>query len=378
MVKIKDGYVMSPREKAEFDRVNNLPRKTSGKVDYYFKPQTKYPPRIYVFMHSEIWCDRNRRPMGLYYATPFLSRPMNKEEIEYHHFNIRLCYHQYEDWEKLIYAEEQEAGQLDKENPGSGTVFLEKLKSFRGTYRLGQQQVKPSVLPAVKSDNGESEFLRLLIGRGNDLSAKEVGDMLRSEQQGFKRLSVLILLRELYKNLVLPPEEKSVISEKLISQKVLRSQERTRKNFVRRVYKQNKLFAIAEIRSRYADYTEQMLFADLKRTITGTKRKKHKPVVDLRRCQLQKLAAKLQREQLTPKEYHNVCCRIVLLQNAHNRRKPIPLAVTLNRKTQVYSFGWRTREGVVKSFAALANTKGITHEQLNEKHLEMVNSNYSY
>ncbi|MFC0513102.1 hypothetical protein ACFFGT_02785 [Mucilaginibacter angelicae] len=136
MVKIKDGYVMSSCEKTEFDRMNTLPRKTSGRVDYYFKPQTKYPPRIYVFMHAEIWCDRNRRPMGLYYAVPFLSRPMNRVEIEYHHFNIRLCYYQYGDWDKLIYAEEQEADELDKENPGSGTAFLEKLKSFTGTYSL--------------------------------------------------------------------------------------------------------------------------------------------------------------------------------------------------------------------------------------------------
>ena len=108
---------MTPREQAEYDRVNALPRKTSGRVDYYFKPQTKYPPRIYVFMHAEVWCDRNRRPMGLFHALPFLSRPMNREEIEYHHFNTRLCYHQYEDWEKLLYAEKQEAAELDKETP---------------------------------------------------------------------------------------------------------------------------------------------------------------------------------------------------------------------------------------------------------------------
>ncbi len=78
MVKLKDGYVMNPREQAEYERVDALPRKVSGKVEYYFKPQTKYPPRIYVFMDAEIWCDRNRRPMGLYNAVPFLSRPMNR------------------------------------------------------------------------------------------------------------------------------------------------------------------------------------------------------------------------------------------------------------------------------------------------------------
>jgi hypothetical protein len=123
MVKIKQGYVMNASEKAEFDRINALPRKKEGRVDFYYKPQTKYPPRIYMYMHAELWCDRNRRPMGLFHAVPFLSRPMNREEIEYHHFDYRLCYHQYEDWDKLIYAEEQEADELDKENPGSGTTF---------------------------------------------------------------------------------------------------------------------------------------------------------------------------------------------------------------------------------------------------------------
>ena len=57
MVKIKDGFRMSAREMAEYERMDALPRKQSGRVDYYYKPQTKYPPRIYVYMHAEIWCD---------------------------------------------------------------------------------------------------------------------------------------------------------------------------------------------------------------------------------------------------------------------------------------------------------------------------------
>jgi hypothetical protein len=378
MVKIKEGYVMSPREKAEFDKVNALPRKTRGRVDYYFKPQTKYPPRIYVFMHAEVWCDRNRRPMGLFYAVPFLSRPMNGEEIEYHHFDIRLCYHQYEDWDKLIYAEEKEADEQDKENPGSGTAFLEKLKGFTGIYSLGVQTVKPPVITEPLPDNGESAFLKMLILKGGDMTAQEVGEMLRSEQDGPKRLSVLILLRELYKNIVLPPEEKITVTEKLINHNVILSQERTRRNFVRRVYKRHKLFALEEIKNRYPDYQEAMLYADLKQSKTKPKKKKHKPILDLRRCQLQKLAFRIQREDLSPEEYHRTCCRMVMLQNAHDCRKPIPLIVTLNKETLVYSFGWRTRESVVKSFVSLANSKGVTHDQLNEKHREMVNSNYSY
>lgn len=367
---------MSPREKAEFDKVNALPRKTRGRVDYYFKPQTKYPPRIYVFMHAEVWCDRNRRPMGLFYAVPFLSRPMNGEEIEYHHFDIRLCYHRYEDWDKLIYAEEKEADEQDKENPGSGTAFLEKLRGFTGTYSLGVQKAKQPVITGPLPDNSESAFLEMLISKGSDLTAQEVGELLRSEQDGPKRLSVLILLRELYKNLVLPPEEKVIVSETLINHKVIVSHERTRRNFVRRVYKQNKLFALEEIKSRYPDYQEAMLYADLKQG--KTKPKKKKPVLDLRRCQLQKLAFRIQHGDLSPEEYHHICCSMVMLQTAHDYRKPIPLIVTLNKETQVYSFAWRTRESVVKSFVDIANTKGITHDRLNEKHREMVSSSYSY
>jgi hypothetical protein len=217
-----------------------------------------------------------------------------------------------------------------------------------------------------------------LITCGDELSPQQVGKMLREEQEGLKRLPILILLREYYKNAVLPYNSRVVISESLITRKVKRSQDRTRKNFVRRVYAQNKLFVMAEINSRYPQYTEVMLFADLIKNPTPKKRKKRKPVVDLRRCQLQKLAIKLKLEELNPKDYHDICTRMVLLQNAHDCRVPIPLVVTLNKDTQVYSFGWRTREGVIKSFVALANSNGITHTMLSEKHKEMVNSNYSY
>src|ERR1700733_13892762 len=168
MVKIKEGYVMNSREKAEFDRVNALPRKHAGRVDYYYKPQTKYPPRIYVYMHAELWRDRNRRPMGLFYAHPFLSRPMNREEIEYHHFDIRLCYHQYEDWGKLIYAEEQEAEELDKENPGTGSAFLERLKSCRNDYPVGQLKAPRPIHKEPLTESGESILMRELITNGQN------------------------------------------------------------------------------------------------------------------------------------------------------------------------------------------------------------------
>jgi hypothetical protein len=378
MVKIKEGYVMNPREQAEYDRVNALPRKTTGKVDYYFKPQSKYPPRIYVFMHAEIWCDRNRRPMGLFHALPFLSRPMNREEIEYHHFNTRLCYHQYEDWDKLLYAEEQEAAELDRENPGRGAAFLEELKGFREKYPLGN---KPEVLveakPVVEED-GLSAYLGDLMARGDRMTAGEISGLMDEEQAGEKRPAVLILLRELYKNTVLAPEEKAVITEAKIDRKVFLSQERSRKNYVRRVFAHNQLFALEEIRGKYPDYTEAMLWLDLKKRKTKLKRKKRKPVLDLRRCQLLKLAHRLRSGELSESEYHATCCRMVMLQQAHDGRLPIPLRVNIRKETLVYSFDWRTREGVVKSFVELANTKGMTHEALKKRYLEMVSSTYSY
>lgn len=378
MVKIKEGYVMTAREQAEFDRVNAQPRKKSGRVAYYFKPQTKYPPRIYVFMHAEVWCDRNRRPMGLFHALPFLSRPMNRGEIEYHHFDMRLCYYQYEDWDKLLYAEEKEAAELDQESPGRGTAFLEELLGCRHKYPLAVKTETVAAAKPVADGDGVSAYLGELMTRGNSLTAHEISGMMDQEKEGEKRPAVLVLLRELYKNTVLPPGEKAVITEAVIDRKAFLSQERSRKNFVRRVFARNKLFALAEIRERYPDYSEAMLLADLKVKKGKVKRKKHKPVLDLRRCQLLKLAHHLQSGELTDAEYHAICCRMAMLQRAHELRIPIPIKVTLIKETLVYSFDWRIREGIVKSFVELANCKGITHAVLKKRHQEMVSSNYSY
>lgn len=179
MVKIKEGYVMSQREREEYERQNALPRRVSGRVDYYFKPQTKYPPRIYVFMDADLWRSRNHRPIGLHTAFPFLSRPMTKGEIEYHHFDWRLCYHQYEDWDKLLYAEEKEAEDLDLETEEAGTDFLNQLKSFREKFPLkadlGKLPPGPPELPADE----ETIYLRELIDTGDDLSAAGVASCWR-------------------------------------------------------------------------------------------------------------------------------------------------------------------------------------------------------
>lgn len=369
---------MTASEKVEFDRVNALPRKKSGKVAYYFKPQTKYPPRIYVYMDADLWRSRNRRPMGLQNAVPFLSRPMNSEEIEYHHFNIRLCCYQYEDWDKLIYAEEQEAEELDREDPGTGTAFLDNLKSFRERYAIGKPPVTKPQVATAPPENEDSKYFRELMAVSRSLTTSEIVGLMKTEQQGLKRQAILFLLRQYLKNKQLSDDKKIWPDEAFIRGKVMLSEQRSRKNFVRRIYHKNKLFALTEIHLRYPGYTEAMLIADLTLKSRSVKKKKHQPVTDLRRCQLEKLAVRLRSGALDEQEYHQVCCRMVMLQNAHDSRLPIPFAITFNKETLVYSFGWRTRENVVKAFVTLANTKGMNHEELGKKYKEMVSSNYSY
>lgn len=388
MAKIKEGYVMSVTERAEYERQDALPRKTSGRVDYFFKPQTKFPPRIYVFMDAELWRARNRRPMGLFNAVPFLSRPMNRAEIEYHHFNWRLCYHQYEDWDKLIYAEEQEAAELDEEEPGSGTAFLDALKSKQEQFPLADKRVKKTVpVPAAESgvcittlilDSCEEAVLAGLVKNGNSFTAQSIATAMEIEQGGYNRKAVLIALKQLYRNTVLEEPQKRVLTLEGIKRRAELSEAGTRRNFVRRVYRHNKLFALTEIIQRYPDYTEAMLLKDLKVKSKKQKRKKHKPIIDLRRCQLEKLATKLCFQELSEQEYHAVCCKMAMLQHAHNKRLPIPLAVKLGGETLVYSFGWKIREQVVKSFVDLANSAGMTHEQLKTKYQEITSSAYSY
>jgi hypothetical protein len=378
MVKIKEGYVMSQREREEYERQEALPRKTSGRVDYYFKPQTKYPPRIYVFMHAEIWCDRNRRPMGLHTAFPFLSRAMTNGEIEYHHFDWRLCYHQYEDWNKLIYAEEKEAEDLDTETEGAGTGFLNQLKALRSKFPLNANLGKlPPVPPELLVDE-ETVYLRELIERGDELNAAEVAKLLDNELQTQKRPAVMIALRQLYQNFGKSANKQTVLAEINLRRKVELQQQRTRRNFVRRVYHKNKLFALEEIQVKYPDYKADMLPADLHIAKKTAKRKKHKPLTDLRQCQLEKLAHRLKYSLLDDKTYNETCNRIAILQQAHNLRLPVPLIVKLQQETLVYSFPWKIREGVVKDFVELANKPGMTHQALQERHNEMVRSNYSY
>lgn len=378
MVKIKDGYVMSPHERAEFERQDALPRKTSGQVAYYFKPQTKYPPRIYAFIHAELWCERNRRPMGLHTAFPFLTRPMSKAEIEYHHFDWRLCYHQYEDWDKLLGAAAQEAEELDSDHEGQGGDFFNALKSFCSKFPLkGAAGELPPVPPGQPADE-ETLYLRELIATGDSLDAASISALLDSERTAAKRPAVLTALCQLYRDVVKPPDERQPLDEQDIMHKVEVQKRCARRNFVRRVYGKNRLFALEEIQQKYPAYTEEMLIADLQRKPAKARHKKHKPVTDLRRCQLQKLALRLRNQPLNEKEYQATCNQIVLLQNAHDHRLPVPLTVKLQGETLVYFFNWKIREGVVKAFVELANRKDMTHSVLQGHYEQMRQSNFSY
>ncbi|QJD95985.1 hypothetical protein HH214_08890 [Mucilaginibacter robiniae] len=387
MVKLKEGYVMSAAEQVAYDRDNARPRKSWGQVAYYFKLQTKYPPRIYVFMHAEIWCDRNRRPMGLFHALPFLTRPMNREEIEYHHFDTRLCYHQYEAWAPLLSAEEREAQLLDMEQPGSGTMFLRALYSFTPSYRL-KDEIRQGVPPEIARhlpyrltiDLGctEMEVLLILVSLGYTLPVQQISALLRAERADGNRKAVLLALQWLYRTS--GESQSSTRSQSVLAvlRRAVQVQARTRRNFVRRIWKQSPLFALSEIQVRYPGYTAAQLEADVKRNKQATQFSRSKPVMDLRRCQLVKLAEQLNSGCLPEEAYHRVCCRIALLQSAHQQRLPVRLSVKLEQESRVYGFAWQIRETVVKSFVKLANTPGMTHDRLQAEHTRMTSSLYCF
>lgn len=128
------GVVLSQIEKTWIDHMDPLPRKIDGVMHYIYKPANAYPARIYVFVHGDDWRDRNKRPMGLLGAVPFLTRAMNSEEIEDHHFDNRMCYRQYEDFDKLMKRELFEAEFSNNDKPGSGDEFIKQLESFRNRY----------------------------------------------------------------------------------------------------------------------------------------------------------------------------------------------------------------------------------------------------
>lgn len=129
-----EAVVLTGAEKVWIDHMDKLPRNTNGVMHYIYKPANTYPARIYVFVNGEQWNDRNKRPMGLLGAPPFLSRRMNSEEIEDHHFDNRACYRQYESFDKLMRREKYEAEFSNIDKPGSGDEFIKQLETFRSRY----------------------------------------------------------------------------------------------------------------------------------------------------------------------------------------------------------------------------------------------------
>lgn len=136
-----------------------------------------------------------------------------------------------------------------------------------------------------------------------------------------------------------------------------------RKNFIRRTFKKWGLFAICEINKEYPDYTSDMLPSDLL-VKSKPKSKKRKPRNDFRARQLDKYELAFRITPEGTKEYNSICERIASLTYADLKRLPIKLTVTLNNEKYQYQFPWNTEEAKIKSFHALANKKGITHQEL--------------
>ncbi|MBD3748530.1 MAG: hypothetical protein IE931_03445 [Sphingobacteriales bacterium] len=141
-----------------------------------------------------------------------------------------------------------------------------------------------------------------------------------------------------------------------------------KKKFVKRMYQKHGLFALDEIIKRYPNYDEEQIALDLienpKKRIR--KSKKYVPYTDARRVQIQKLGSQFRFADFkeNEKEYHRACTTIAILQNALNRKEPIPLLVNLQQSSKVYYFKWNANYDLVKSFIKMANVKGKTHEDL--------------
>lgn len=379
MVKLKEGIVLTPSEREWYELMDAKPRKQCGTVGYYYKRQTKYAPRIYMFIHHENWPDRNRRPMGLHQARPFYTRPMSQEEIEYHHFDSRLCYRQYEDWPNLLADEADSASELEEEQGGLGARVLDDLASFRRIHPLSDDDYRGGLeLPPNEIDLGQhgEKVVQLLIKWQRFFQGAQLSKAISGEFQGAKRKPVMMALNYLFNQL--DRKTKKPLTAEWIATRLRQSDDRSRRNFVRRAFKTNPLFALVEIRSKYPDYQECQLIGDLKIGKKKQRRKKRKPILDLRRKQMEKLAFGLRFADPKSKEYHRACTQIALLQEAHNERRPILLRVTFEGQTRGYSFGWQTREEVVKSFASQSNSPGMTFEALNKIYDDVTSSRYGY
>ncbi|MEJ6982435.1 hypothetical protein WG906_18360 [Pedobacter sp. P351] len=152
-----------------------------------------------------------------------------------------------------------------------------------------------------------------------------------------------------------------------------------RKRFVRRIYNRTPLFAIQYIRERYPDYRhEDLAFDLLLKKKPGSSFKSKPSKNDFRSSQLQKLKDLIKYEDPQSLIYHKACTTIALMLQAQKRKECITLTVRLGGELKGYYFKWNTLERVIKSFHAMANQKGMTHERLEElKHELIISSMYS-
>lgn len=141
-----------------------------------------------------------------------------------------------------------------------------------------------------------------------------------------------------------------------------------RKLHARRVFNKNPMFAIEEISVRYPGYCEDLLLSDIKLKSKSKKtKKKKKSIWDFRRRQLDKYAGLLKYTDRDSKEYHDICIKMVMLEEANRAKSDIALFVKLGDEKIVYSFAWTTKESHIKDFIRFANSGNATHEGLRAK-----------
>jgi len=114
------------------------PSLSCNRVEYFYKRQTKYPPRVYIFLEASSWEPRNRRPMGLQNSFPFLERTgLYDYEKKVCLTSNRQTYFQFESWNDLLVYEEGEGASLE---------WLNKLKSLKKDYPLSDGYIQSSCL----------------------------------------------------------------------------------------------------------------------------------------------------------------------------------------------------------------------------------------
>jgi hypothetical protein len=110
-----------------------------GRVAYLFKSSDEgiKGRGVYLFLDWTNWCDRNLRVIGLMGQSPFFTRAMTKEEAIQCHFQYRMKYHWYKDWETLL--EDDAIMDVPAETIKELSAFQEKYKL---PARSGQIELK--------------------------------------------------------------------------------------------------------------------------------------------------------------------------------------------------------------------------------------------